>query len=339
MSHRLAYHLARNNEVVFMSYRPFFQEPLVLMDGRLIVYSWTTKARPTGIRDVIHFMRIFFRHRPEIVVAHFVGGNICIPFSKLLSFFRVKTFEWYHTLSAQMEYDGGRMPYFRKLRRKLVFRYFSDTVVPVSEMAARDYRHFYGLSNMRVILNAIRDEYRGVDADYSENKLKVGFIGRMVPHKGVDILMGLIDVLPPDLFIFRIAGEGPLSDELEKKKGDNLEFAGMLPYGRIIDFIEGCHVILITSYTDNLVTVGIEALMLKRCLLISNGTGLSEYLRHGEDAIVVEPSLEKFKDTLMRLHSDRDTMSRISSKGRETFLERFLLDIHVRNVERMILGG
>jgi glycosyltransferase involved in cell wall biosynthesis len=337
MCHRLALHLAQNNEVVFMSYRPYFKEPLLLMDGKLTVYSWSSKGRPTGIRDIFHFIKIYFRHRPEIIVGHFVGANICILVSKVLSFFRVKTFEWYHTLSTQIEFDGGKIPYSQKLRRKIFFRFFSDTVVPVSELAARDYRGFYGLCNERVVLNGIRDQYQGVDKNFNEHKLKIGFIGRFVPHKGVDILMDLITKLSPDKFIFRIAGEGTEGTDLEKMKVDHVEILGMLSYGRVRDFIEECHIIIIPSYTDNLVTVGIETMMLKRCLVISNGTGLSEYLRNGEDAVIVEPSTEKFMDALQTLESDRSLMYHISSNGRNTYLERFNMEAHVKQVEEMLL--
>lgn len=338
MSHRLAHWLSERHEVVFMSYRPFFPERLVLMDGRLIVYSWPTKARPTGIRDMWHFVRIYLRHRPEVVIAHFVGANICNPISKLLSFFRVRTYEWYHTLSTQLEYDGGRIPRWQKLRRWMMFRFFTDTVVPVSDMAARDYSTFYRLNNCRVVLNAIRDEYRGEDADFGSDRIRIGFLGRFVPHKGVDILIGMMDGLPADRFQFRIAGEGPEQAELEKRSVSNVAFAGFLSYDRVREFIEGCHVIVIPSYTDALVVVGIETLMLKRCLVVSNGVGLSEYLHHREDAWICEPSVEAFQDAMLQLDTDRGLAGKIASAGREAFLARFNMDAHVRNVERMILG-
>jgi glycosyltransferase involved in cell wall biosynthesis len=339
MCHRLATHLAEKHEVIFMSYRPYFREPLLLMDGKLTVYSWSSKGRPTGLRDIIHFMKIYFRHRPEIVVGHFVGANICILVSKFLSLFSVKTFEWYHTLSSQIEFDSGKIPYFYKLRKRLYFRFFSDTVVPVSELAARDYREFYGLSNEKVVLNGIRDQYQGTDANFNEKRIKIGFIGRFVPHKGVDILQDLIQKLPTDRFLFRIAGEGAEESILKQMKVENVEIAGIIKYGQIRTFIEHCHVIIIPSYTDNLVTVGIETLMLKRCLVISNGTGLSEYLNHGEDAMIIEPSTEKFLDALLKLESERTLMYRISSNGRNTYLDRFNMDVHVKNVEQMILGS
>jgi glycosyltransferase involved in cell wall biosynthesis len=339
MCHRLALYLAQNNEVVFMSYRPYFKEPLLLMDGKLTVYSWSSRERPTGIRDIIHFIKIYFKHRPQIIIGHFVGANICILVSKILSFFNVKTYEWYHTLSTQIEFDRGKIPYLQKLRRKIFFRFFSDTVVTVSALAARDYKEFYGLSNGKVVLNGIRDQYQGADANFTEDVIKIGFIGRFVPHKGVDILLELINKLPPHKFNFRIAGEGTESNKIDKSKSSHVEIAGVLSYGQIRDFIEKCHVIIIPSYTDNLVTVGIETLMLKRCLIISRETGLSEYLTNGDDAILVDPDTGKFMEALLALESDRNLMNRISTNGRNTYLEQFNLESHLKKVEQMLLSN
>jgi len=338
MCHRLAHYLAESHEVVFMSYRPFFKQKQVLMDGKLTVYSWTTRKRPVRIQDAIYFMGIYLRHRPQLVVGHFVGGNVCILVAKVLSLFRVRTFEWYHTPSSAIEYDYGRTPRFKKIMRRLRFRFFVDMVVPVSNFSAKDYRQFYGLNNFQVILNAIQDDYRGIDADMQASVIKVGFLGRLNPVKGVDILHRLVDHLPSDQFAFRIAGEGPEQPKIEALDLPNVEYLGMLSYHRIREFIESCHVIIIPSYVDNLVTAGIETLMLKRCLVLSSQTGLTEYVRNNVDAVICDPTFEAFRDALQKLYDDRGMLQRISAEGRLSFLEQFDLEAHVRKVEHLMLG-
>lgn len=338
MCHRLAHYLAESHEVVFMSYRPFFTEKQVLMDGKLTVYSWTTRKRPVRIQDVLYFIGIYLRHRPQLVVGHFVGGNVCILVAKVLSFFQAKTLEWYHTPSSAIEYDYGKTPRFKKIMRRLRFKYFVDTVVPVSNLSAKDYRQFYGLNNFKVILNAIRDEYRGIDADMKSSVVTVGFLGRFNPVKGVDILLGLVNHLRSDQFSFRIAGEGPEQAKIKALDLPNVEYLGMLPYSRIREFIERCHLIIIPSYVDNLVTAGIEALMHKRCLVLSSQTGLAEYLCNDGDAVICDPTFEAFRDALQKLHDDREMLQRISAQGRLSFLKKFDLEAHVRKVEHLMLG-
>lgn len=338
MSYRLAFHLAEKHEVVYMSYRPFLREKEVYMDGRLTVYSWVTKGRPTGLKDVLHFVRIYARHRPDIVIGHFVGAKISIVTCKILSLFRAKTYEWYHTLSDQIEYDHGRISAFRKFMRAFTFRYFVDTVVPVSHLAERDYRKFYGLDNCRVVINSIRDEYCGVEAEYEDEVLKVGYMGRLLPHKGVDILEKLMADLPSDAFRFRIAGEGQFITEGGVDGRGNVEYLGLIPFSEVRSFIEENHVIIVPSYFDAFNVVAIEALMLKRCLVVSSGAGVSAYLSDGENAIIAEPTFEAFRSALLALHADRGLMRGMAGKGRETFLEKFTLERHIRSVEAMIFG-
>jgi glycosyltransferase involved in cell wall biosynthesis len=168
--------------------------------------------------------------------------------------------------------------------------------------------------------------------------INVGFIGRFNPVKGVDILLDLIHHLSSDQFAFRIAGEGPEQEKIEALDLPHVEYLGMLSYHHIRPFIEGCHVIIIPSYADNLVTVGIEALMHQRCLVLSRHTGLAEYIAADEEAILCDPTFEAFRDALQRLHADRGMLQRISAQGRLCFQHKFELEAHVRNVEQMMLG-
>jgi|GEM_PF-643896 len=339
MSHRLAHLLSERHEVVFMSYRPYFAERLSLNQGRLTVYSWHSKARPTGFRDVFHFARIFLRHRPQVVVAHFVGANISILVSKILSGFGVRTYEWYHTQSYMIEYDHGRIHWLRRWRRRFYYGRFVDRVVAVSELSARDYKAFYGLDNCQVLLNGIRDRYRAVAMDTEPQVLTVGFLGRLEGVKGIEMLLEMIDRLSADDYRFKVAGEGPYSDRLAGLQRGNVEYLGLLHYGSVVDFIESCQVIVIPSVEDNLVTVGIEALMLERCLLISDRTGLSAYLKDGVDASIRPPEISAFIDALEDMRADRVAMQRMAVEGRATFLRMFSMESHLQNVERLIFDG
>lgn len=338
MSHRLAHRLSENHEVVFMSYRPHLSGRLELNGGRLTVYSWRTRARPTGLRDAWHFLRIYLRHRPEIVIAHFVGANLSILVSKLLSGFRVRTYEWYHTQSYMIEFDHGRIDWLRRMRRRLYYRWLVDRVVAVSGMSARDYRRFYGLENGRVILNGIPDRYRGVDVQWDAPVLTVGFLGRLEGVKGVEVLLQMAGCLPADRFKFRVAGDGTCRARLETLSVGNVEYLGLLSYESVIAFIEGCHVIVIPSFADNLVTVGIEAMMLERCVVISRRTGLAAYLEDGVDALIREPEADAFCEALAGLYADRVRLRALSVGGRATFERRFTLQRHLEEVEAMILG-
>ena len=120
--------------------------------------------------------------------------------------------------------------------------------------------------------------------------------------------------------------------------GGNVEYLGQLSYDSVMAFIECCHVIVIPSFEDNLVTVGIEAMMLERSVVLSCKTGLAAYLKDGLDAMLCEPEADAFREALEGLYADRAQLQALSVRARATFLHRFSIERHLGEVEAMIFG-
>ncbi len=128
MSYHFAHYLAnRGHRVVFISHNPYFSEKKILKinSGEIILHSWSTEKRPTTFGDFVWFSRIYFQYKPQIVIGHFVGSNITILVSKVFSFGKVKTVEYYHTLSNQIILDLKKVTLKQKLlffRKKLFYK-------------------------------------------------------------------------------------------------------------------------------------------------------------------------------------------------------------------------
>lgn len=127
MSYHLAHHLAElGNKVVFISHKPFFKEMKTIEKGKgeIIVLSWSSLKRPTTIKDFVWFTKIYFRYKPQLLIGHFVGSNISIMMAKLLSWGKIKTFAYYHTLTSQIALDSKNNVYKSKwlrFRKRLFF--------------------------------------------------------------------------------------------------------------------------------------------------------------------------------------------------------------------------
>lgn len=120
----------------------FFRKKQIKKDkGELIIYSWPSEKRPTSIKDAIWFAKLYFMYKPNMVVGHFVGANITIGISKLLSFTKVKTFAYYHTLMEQINLDNQNTSTFKRkilfLRKKMFYKFFCDVIVCPSELALK----------------------------------------------------------------------------------------------------------------------------------------------------------------------------------------------------------
>lgn len=81
----------------------------------------------------------------------------------------------------------------------------------------------------------------------SEGSRILGFVGRLVPEKGVEDLIRIIRY--PSLEDVRLAvwGEGPLGDQVRRSLQDRGKFFGSIPISRVPDAIRACDLIAVPS--------------------------------------------------------------------------------------------
>ncbi len=130
------------------------------------------------------------------------------------------------------------------------------------------------------------------------------FVGRLVPEKGVDILVRAAALVPHVPFM--IVGEGPERAVLEKLAraigASNVSFVGKKSPRDVADFIAGARVVVVPSvwYENDSLAV-LEAQAQARVVVASHIGGIPEQIRHGEtgflcaagDAVALAQSLQK----------------------------------------------
>ncbi len=342
MSYNLAQHWAKNgHDIVFMSYRPYFEKPIIekVNNNSIFIYSWYSRNRPTSLDDVLHFIKIFKRHQPKKVIGHFVGANISIFISKILSFGKVVTFDYYHTLSCQQVLDGS-ISRFKKFRKYIFYKYFVDYVLPNSRLALKDFKEFYKLDNGVSHLTPLPDRYKNHNIYFLEkSKLTLGFIGRIDKSKGIIELLNAFKQLDSDKFELNVAGHGQLSEIFTQLEWilPNLTFYGEISYDRIDKFIQSCDIIIIPSLSDNLVTVGIEALMNNICLMLSENTGLVDYLEDNE-CVKIKPQTKYIYDKLVQLFNNQQIIYDTANNGRIKYENTFSLSNYYRMMDKIVLN-
>jgi glycosyltransferase involved in cell wall biosynthesis len=334
MSYHLANDLAENNyRVVFMSHRPYFGKPKIVKKnkGEIILISWITRGRPTGIRNLFWFSKIYLKYKPSLVIGHFASSNITILVSKILSFGKVKTFEYYHTIS-----DLSKLTSKQKLllwRKKFFYKLFCDVIICPSILAQNDLKKHFNVSKSKVILNAISDRFVENQNQNSE-PIVISYLGRLEKSKGIiDLIIAFKkykETNENSNLILNIAGSG--NEEIEIKKlienVPEIVFYGFLNYDKIDEFINRGNYTIIPSTIDNLPTVGIESLMLQIPLLISNTIGLSDYLSDGFDCLKFDPNI----DSIIKVFEKIDFFNSkniLSTNARKTYLKLFQPTVYI----------
>lgn len=347
LSFCLAHHLADlGNRIVFISHKPFYEKNTIIkkIKGEIIICSWSSENRPTSIKDVFWFSKIYYKYKPTVVIGHFVGANISIGMSKILSFSKVKTFSYYHTLHQQIMLDQKKTVIKSKLlffRKKIFYNLFCDTVVCPSEMAKIDFEKFYSKKGI-VILNPMKDRFKG-KSNSDENSILISYLGRFDHSKGVVELIEAFKIYNIEnnssKIILNIAGSGSLKEEIEKQVSleSKINYLGGLSYDKIDDYLSNkSHFTIIPSKQDALNMVGIESMMNQTPLLISNTAGLANYLDDGKECFKFDSNIESIISLFYKVEKNFDKREKMGINARNTFLTKFNMETYCVNFSNEI---
>jgi glycosyltransferase involved in cell wall biosynthesis/GT2 family glycosyltransferase len=125
------------------------------------------------------------------------------------------------------------------------------------------------------------------------DEIIVGFLGRLVPEKGVDVLMDAASRSP--LLRVRVAGSGPLSAGLADRAAElglagRFDVVGPLPPDAVGDFYRGVDVLAVpslatTAWTEQFGRVAVEAMAHGTPVVVSDAGALPDVV--GDAGIVV----------------------------------------------------
>lgn len=349
MSYHLAHHLAEFGcQVVFISHHPYFPKKKIINKGpgEIVVCSWPTVKRPTSLKDFLWYCKIHAKYKPDVIIGHFVGSNISILGSKLLSFGTVKTFEYYHTLTDQLLTDLKKITLKQKIlffRKKIFYNLFCDVLVCPSELARKDLVSFHGITEGCVVLNPMLDRFKKNKRILLDNIIIISYLGRLDASKGVvDLIKAYKEykmMVTNSKIILRIAGTG--SQELKIKElvnnNSGIEYFGGLEYNSIDDYLNESHFTVIPSKHDAFNVVGIESMMNQTPLLISNTTGLTDYLTDGKECFKFDANVASMVLLFERVESNFNTQEQMSIEARATFLDKFSMDIYCNTFAKLII--
>jgi glycosyltransferase involved in cell wall biosynthesis len=182
-------------------------------------------------------------------------------------------------------------------------------------------------------------EYTGERNWQPGSPLKVGFLGSLVPHKGLHTLIDAVNMAQSDI---RLAVHGsPDANpayyrELQSRNLNQVQFAGISDPGDPYPTITRYDVMVVPSlWEENSPLVIHEAHAAGRPVIASNVGGIPELIRDGVDGILFPPGdAQALAKALDDLASDVD---RLVEMGRQAQPPK-LIDDHAREIEDMYIG-
>ncbi len=283
------------------------------------------------------------RYKPQVVQAN---GGRSVKYCALAKRFSTRRFTLvYRNIGNPHDWVRGRT---KRLFYRLVLVPAFDGAVAVSENTLNAVRELYGARFSGIGVNNSVAIPRGVDpgsmrvsrgreevrreAGLPETALLVLFVGSLSPEKRLDRLLRVfrkVRSAVPESFL-AIAGEGPGGGEAERQAADSglvgcVRFLGVRE--DIPDLMNAADVLVLTSDTEGVPGVILEAGFMGLPVVATRVGGVEERVIEGETGKLVEPGNEKdLVSALVQLLTDRGLRQRVGARAKQHARERYTMD-------------
>jgi glycosyltransferase involved in cell wall biosynthesis len=217
----------------------------------------------------------------------------------------------------------------------------ADLAFAVTESAAECLRQ-KGYSKKLTVLPLGVDESYLYDGDSDPEGLDtpvVGYVGRLVPEKGVDDLLRALARLVDLPWNCQIAGDGPDRGKLielaeQLKIFERVTFAGYVPHGEMKSHVKSLSVLILPSRTwpnwkEQFGRVIIEALAAGVPVIGSDSGEIPFLIRHLQGGIVIkEGDITELAAAIAGLIGNKEERRRLGNLGREN-VKRYYMESEI----------
>jgi glycosyltransferase involved in cell wall biosynthesis len=189
----------------------------------------------------------------------------------------------------------------------------------------------------------------GLDPDRPVRLLGVA---RLVPKKGIEVLLAALAALPPELhWRYEHVGGGPRRDALTALAGplglaDRIAWRGALPHDRVVDAYRAADLFVLASRIapdgdrDGLPNVLLEAGALELPVVASRVGAVPELIEDGVNGRLVPPDdPAALAEALTALIRDPTARLRCGRAGRRRVLEQFAMEPGIDRLAARLYGA
>ena len=278
------------------------------------------------------FLTVFKNFQPDILHTHNLGG-ISVRIWELAKERQIPIFHTlrdYYLMSTSTTNLAGekKLDYvFSKKRKKL--SQLVDSVSGISEFILKSHLEngYFQNANPELIYNGFDFSIHAFPSNPSD-KIRFGFIGQIKEHKGINLLLGVVEKLNSDKFLLKIAGDAPEEMVENFSLHPQIQFLG---FKKPEEFFTEIDVLVVPSiWPEPFGRVVMEALAQKKVVIGSNRGGIPELLKNNPD-FIFEPTDEKLFQKLNQFLTDPEFIRKFNFD--EGFLTEFSIETMVEKYE------
>jgi glycosyltransferase involved in cell wall biosynthesis len=178
----------------------------------------------------------------------------------------------------------------------------------------------------------------------ADRPLRIGYLGRLSPEKGIDVLIQTVKLLTlrdSDIKVL-IAGDGILRENIERElekeiKNENVKLLGWLPHEKIPEFLSQIRLLLMPSYTEGLPSALVEAMACGTPVIASSVGAIPNVIVNGENGLLIDKlTPNNVASMVLKLIRD-DERLRMMSKSCTTYMMEFFKEEEAIRIWKKIL--
>jgi glycogen(starch) synthase len=228
----------------------------------------------------------------------------------------------------------------------------ADRIIAVSQFTKQDIINVYGIpeSRIEVIYHGARPENYMLPEEAKlrfrstlgiESQPMILFVGRLVPRKGVDILLRALPRVIKEINVkLVLAGSGNQRDyqQLVQTLGisDKVIFLGHVPDDTLSLLYSSCDLFVLPSRLEGLGIVVLEAMAAGKPIIATNAGGIPELIESGQNGILIDTGEdEELASAIIKVLSDKSLAKAIGENNREKVREHYSWEVAARKAEHL----
>jgi glycosyltransferase involved in cell wall biosynthesis len=223
----------------------------------------------------------------------------------------------------------------------------ADRIITVSQFTRRDISHAYGIpeSRIEVIYHGARPENYVLPEEARlrlrsnlgiESQPMILFVGRLVPRKGVDILLRALPQVIKEMDAkLVLAGSGNQKDYRRLAQAlnipDKVIFLGHVPDDTLSLLYSSCDLFVLPSRLEGLGIVVLEAMAAGKPVIATNAGGIPELVETGHNGILIEAGeAEELASAITRVLGDKSLARAIGKNNTSKVREHYSWEVAAR---------
>lgn len=293
--------------------------------------------------DIAHIQNIYLNLSPSILYA-FKKNKIPVVqtlhdyklicpnarlFNKGVVCEKCKKFKYYNCainkcVNGRIFASVGAM--FEQAWFRFFLKFFSkpDLYIAPSEFLQTKLKEWGIKDRVELLPNFVNEE------DFNPNiksKDYILFVGRLEEYKG---LRNLIKAIEGTDIKLKLAGQGPLYDEIKNKNLNNVELLGHVSKEKIKQLLADCQFLVLPTlmYENNPIAV-IEAMATAKPIIGSNIGGIPELVKNNQNGFIFESeNSDELKEKILKLYNNHELINKFSNASFDLAKTRFTPEYH-----------